>query len=132
MHSHRVLSATAVFLLVACSDRDTLAPPQLASPQWTVTAGAGDTWTPTGSMGVARRDHTATLLNDGTVLIVGWFGPGELGGGAVGPAELYDPEAGTFTSLGSTAFGHGQHSTATRLTDGTVLIVLCSPIRVDT
>ena len=76
---------------------------------------SGGTWTLTGNMSVARRDHTATLLSDGTVLVVG--------GTTSQPAELYDPVAGTFTSLGSTVFAHGQHATATELLDGTVLIV---------
>jgi hypothetical protein len=68
----------------------------------------------TGSMAGARRDHTATLLTNGNVLIVGWFSF---------VAELYDPVTGTFNSLGNTVFVHGQGSTATRLTDGRVLIV---------
>jgi hypothetical protein len=67
----------------------------------------------TGSMEVARRDHTATLLNNGKVLIVGW----------TTLAELYDPATGTFSSLDDTVFSHGQGSTATRLSDGKVLIV---------
>lgn len=72
------------------------------------------TWTTTGSMAVARRDHTATLLSDGKVLIVGWF---------TKRAELYDPATGTFSATGDTISSHGQGSTATRLMDGKVLIV---------
>ena len=78
-----------------------------------VVAADSATWTPTGSMSVARRDHTATLLTNGKVLIVGWSAA----------SELYDPATGTFSPAGSTLVGHGQHSTATRLTDGRVLIV---------
>lgn len=73
------------------------------------------TWTPTGSMGGPRRDHTATLLDDGDVLILGGLGSQV--------AERYDPATGTFTSLGNTVFGHGQGATATKLLDGRVLIV---------
>jgi hypothetical protein len=47
-------------------------------------AGAG-TFTVTGGMTVARKLHTATLLTDGAVLIVG----GSDGTGAVTSAELY-------------------------------------------
>jgi hypothetical protein len=71
-------------------------------------------WTATGTMNVARRDHTATLLQDGRVLIAGWF---------TQAAELYDPAAGSFTLTGNTAYVHGQGATATRLADGTVLLV---------
>ena len=70
-------------------------------------------WTGTGSMGTARRNHTATLLQDGKVLIVGWSQS----------AEIYDPANGAFTVIGGTPVNHGQGSTATRLTDGRVLIV---------
>ncbi|MEK7353992.1 MAG: kelch repeat-containing protein, partial [Chloroflexota bacterium] len=73
-----------------------------------------DIWRITGSMTQPRRDHTATLLSNGKVLIQGWVGT---------TAELYDPASGNFTLTGSTRFGHGQGSTATRLLDGRVLIV---------
>jgi hypothetical protein len=68
----------------------------------------------TGSMSVARRDHTATLLPDGKVLIVGYIGTS---------AEIYDPSTGTFNITGNTVLPHGQGSSATRLTDGRVLVV---------
>lgn len=72
-------------------------------------------WSPTGNLSVPRRDHAAVLLDDGTVLIVGGTGGG--------PAELYDPMPGIFTSLGPTVFPRTQGATATKLLDGTVLIV---------
>ena len=64
-----------------------------------------------------RALHTATLLQDGKVLLAG-------GGAmdALGTAELYDPATGTFTETGSLTTGRGMH-TATLLTDGRVLIV---------
>ena len=70
-----------------------------------------ETWTVTGSMNVARMGHTATLLNDGRVLVAG--------GDA--PAELYDPSTGTWTVTGRTVEARGGH-TATLLLDGTVLV----------
>lgn len=73
----------------------------------------GDMWTPTGSMAEARRDHTATLLANGNVLIVGFNTE----------AELYDPVTGTFSLAVDMLFNHGQGSTATQLLDGRVLIV---------
>jgi hypothetical protein len=70
-------------------------------------------WTNTGNMSVIRRDHTATLLNNGKVLIIGFV---------TDSAELYDPATGIFSSAGHTLFNHGQQQTATRLLDGRVLI----------
>jgi hypothetical protein len=54
------------------------------------------TWSPTGGMAFARRDHRATLLGTGKVLIVGW---------TTGVAELYDPVTRTFSQTGSTMGG---------------------------
>ena len=71
-------------------------------------------WSHTGNMTDARRDHTATILHDGRVLIVGWF---------TSVAELYDPVSGTFSNTGSELMVHGQGSTATLLGDGRVLVV---------
>jgi hypothetical protein len=64
-----------------------------------------------------RAYHTATLLPDGRVLIVG--GIGNASSGAL--AELYDPETGVFTATGSLATGRSYH-TATLLPKGLVLI----------
>ena len=47
----------------------------------------------TGSMNAPRQEHTATLLNNGMVLIAG----GLYAIAAVNSAELYDPATGTFT-----------------------------------
>jgi N-acetylneuraminic acid mutarotase len=74
------------------------------------------TWTPTGSMASARWQHTATLLPNGTVLVVG-------GGGApwLASAEIYDPVAGTWTTTASMNYPRSNH-TATLLANGTVLV----------
>ena len=61
---------------------------------------ATGTSTPTGSMNVARRDHTATLLTDGTVLIAGgWNQPNNSPQTYLSTAELYHPDTGTFELL---------------------------------
>jgi len=70
------------------------------------------TWTATGSMSAARSRHTATLLNDGRVLVTG---PGAT-------AELYDPATETWTSTGSMNFARHSWKTATLLNDGRVLV----------
>jgi large repetitive protein len=54
-------------------------------------------FTPTGTMADARFDHTATILPDGRVLIVGGTSDGTE---SLASAELYDPGTGTFTSTG--------------------------------
>jgi len=78
------------------------------------------TFTQTGSMAVGRYLHTATLLQNGKVLIAG--GITTSASEPVGTAELYDPATGTFTMTGAMATAREQH-TATLLADGRVLIV---------
>jgi len=63
------------------------------------------TFTPTGSMTTARYAHTATVLADGRVLIVGGLGPEPDGlfysaDIPLSTAELYDPSTGTFSATG--------------------------------
>jgi Galactose oxidase, central domain len=87
---------------------------------------ATGTWSPTGKMTTVRSGHTATLLPSGKVLVAGGRG---VGGGPVwnnplgflATAELYDPEAGTWTSTGSMTTRHLNH-TATLLPSGKVLV----------
>jgi hypothetical protein len=79
---------------------------------------ATGTWTATGAMSTARRDHTATLLADGRVLVIG----GSHGGALQRTAELYDPATGTWTLVSGMATARGSH-TATLLADGKVLVV---------
>jgi len=78
------------------------------------------TFTQTGSMAVGRFLHTATLLQNGKVLIAG--GITTSASEPVATAELYDPATGTFTMTGAMAVAREQH-TATLLPDGRVLIV---------
>jgi hypothetical protein len=67
----------------------------------------------TGSMAVARLGHTATLLPDGTELIVG-------GGTLI--AEIYDPSTGFFFPSALTEFNRSGHS-ATTLQNGHVIVI---------
>jgi hypothetical protein len=78
------------------------------------------TFTQTGNMAVGRYLHTATLLQNGKVLIVG--GVLTSTSDPVATAEIYDPATGTFTMTGAMATAREQH-TATLLADGRVLIV---------
>ncbi|HEY6291618.1 MAG TPA: kelch repeat-containing protein [Terriglobia bacterium] len=82
-------------------------------------AQAPGTWAYTGSMPVARRFHTATLFNNGQVLVLGGYIA--TGGGATASADLYDPSTGTWTPAGTLEneiYGH----TATLLVNGEVLV----------
>ena len=78
------------------------------------------TFTQTGSMAAGRFLHTATLLQNGKVLIVG--GALTSKSDPVATAEVYDPSTGIFTVTGAMATAREQH-TATLLPDGSVLIV---------
>lgn len=74
----------------------------------------------TGSLTTARTGHTATLLNNGKVLVTGGIRHG-VGHHYESSAELYDPATGTFTPTGSMSTPRAGHR-AIRLTNGTVLI----------
>ncbi len=87
-------------------------------------------WKSTDPMKFARRQHNATLLPDGTILVTG----GTQGAGGetngfndvtpgqpVHGAELWDPKTGHWTLLASEDVDRCYHSTAILLPDGTVL-----------
>jgi hypothetical protein len=119
----RVLVAGGIVAGDAADDK--MPPGELYDP----TSG---TWTVTGAMATDRYGHTATLLPDGKVLVVG----GSQDGSPDGPfAELYDPINGTWTAAGTLITPRSGH-TATLLPDGKVLVAggggdrsreLCSP-----
>jgi len=79
---------------------------------------ATGTFSRTGSMSSIRDQHSATLLQDGRVLVVGGGGEGYA---SVSSADLYDPATGRFTKTGSMKTGRWLH-TATLLQDGRVLV----------
>lgn len=75
-------------------------------------------WSTTGSLATARFLHTATLLQNGKVLVVGGS---DSSGIALASGELYDPATGTWTATGSLAVGRWNH-TATLLPNGKILV----------
>jgi N-acetylneuraminic acid mutarotase len=79
-------------------------------------------WSTTNAMSTPRFEHTATLLADGKVLIVGGTGPAD--GGrltALATTELYDPAAAGFVGSTPPSEGRTNHA-AVLLTDQTVLV----------
>jgi Galactose oxidase, central domain len=110
----RVLFAGGHAVLADGSMGEALASAELYDP-------ASGTFRATGSMTVARYGHSATLLQNGQVLVAG---------GQAGPqgsnsmsAELYDPASGTFRPTGNLDGNGDAYHTATLLTNGWVLIV---------
>ena len=71
-----------------------------------------------------RANHTATLLGDGTVLIVGEleYSEGRGGTGMRSSAELFDPARGTWKQLASQLGTARYFHTATLLPNAKVLI----------
>ena len=74
-------------------------------------------WTATGPLKLGRYGHTATLLQNGKVLVVGGSGYAP-----ATAAELYDPASGTWTTTDAMSTARAGH-TATLLPDGRVLAV---------
>lgn len=96
-----------------------------------VSAGAAEIFDPTSStrmdaapMSTSRRYHTATLLLNGRVLVTGGQTPDEDPNKVLitPSAEIFDPVANTWSKAKSLLLARTKH-TATRLEDGTVLVV---------
>jgi len=123
-HTATALPGGQVLVVGGMSDEyggETLASAELYDP-------ATDTWSLTGPLGTPRGHHTASLLRDGTVLVVGGS---DAAGRPRASAELYDPATGGFTSVPDPRLGHAHH-TATVLEDGRVLVVGAGDLDTDT
>jgi hypothetical protein len=82
----------------------------------------GDSFTNTGSLSVGRGYHTATLLQNGTVLVAGGDTDVIYGNNyPTNSAEIYDPVSGAWTITGAMAVARYGH-TATLLPNGKVLV----------
>jgi len=75
-------------------------------------------WNATGSLNLARAYHTATLLQDGTVLVAGGL---DASFTALTSSEIYDPATGIWTTSSAVMHDGRQRFTATLLPSGKVL-----------
>lgn len=82
------------------------------------------TWRAVSPMSTGRRHGTATLLPDGTVLVLGGTSSAGFNDatGAVFAPELYNPATETWTTLAPNQVRRIYHSTAVLLPDGRVLL----------
>lgn len=76
------------------------------------------TWSYVGNMTTTRNLHTATLLNDGRVLIVGGY---DISRNLLNSVEIYDPDTKTFQSAAVLNVTRKEH-VAVKLQNGKVLV----------
>ena len=114
------LGLILVTLLSACSERGEATSPDARSPALraldvdpTLPTLADPAWVPAASMGTARSEHDATLLQSGKVLVVG---------GPDATVEIYDRATDTW-SPGAPMSGPRKGQTSTLLPSGKVLVV---------
>ncbi|AUX40216.1 uncharacterized protein SOCE26_016150 [Sorangium cellulosum] len=114
-HTATLLSDGRVLVAGGSDDRGRILE-KLASAE--VFDPASGAWSRPKPMLAARDRHTATLLDDGRVLVAGGS---TQGGEALASAELFDPDSGTWLALEPMHIAHAKH-TATLLDDGRVLV----------
>jgi hypothetical protein len=87
---------------------------------------AEGSWLTTGSLTTARYDQTATLLQNGMLLVAGGNNPEELNS-----AELYDPANGSWAVTGNLNNGRADH-VESLLFNGMVLVAGGTSLEIDT
>jgi len=100
---------------------------QQGEPQGAIPLAMKPSWIPTGNLSTGREYHTATLLPDGQVLVIGgqaWEISGNAGWytGPKNSAEIYDPVTGTWSPTGILNIARSRTTTATLLPTGQVLV----------
>jgi WD40 repeat protein len=115
MRKHNLLAKLALVGLVICA----VGVMPLQAQKWIDLIWSwGNGWTLSPNLGLARAGHTATVLRDGKVLVVGGSG----GSGNLRIAELYDPATGAWALAANPLYGRSLH-TATLLPNGEVLVM---------
>jgi N-acetylneuraminic acid mutarotase len=76
-----------------------------------------NSWKSAGRFEVNRAGHSATVLRDGRVLVVGGAGPAS----TVAKAEMYDPDENAWYQAGSLALSRTGHSAA-MMSDGRIIV----------
>ena len=105
-------------VLVAGGENESVGPMAIQSAE--IYNPSSGVWSSAGNMFRPRGKHTATLLQDGRVLVAGGVSDDAAERESFGSSELYDPTTGVWTPTGSMAkprFGH----VAVLLPDGRVL-----------
>ena len=82
---------------------------------------ATGTWTQTGTMNIARRIHSATLLQDGRVLIAAGMGGTWASPILLNSAELYHPDTGSWSTTNNLSIARVFHANGL-LQNGKVLV----------
>jgi N-acetylneuraminic acid mutarotase len=113
-HTATLLNDGKVLVVGGCTDYDyylTLASAEIYDP-------ATNTWSAASPLATDRAFHTATMLRNGKVLVVGGEENRVLD---LSSAELFDPATGTWSAVGSLTEARHIH-TATMLPNGQVLV----------
>ena len=122
-HTATLLSNGEVLMAGGASRQDPLCDGGIVSAE--LYDSVSRSFSSTGKMNSRRYSHTATLLADGDVLMLGGFGSGEdcedLGEPPVSMAEVFNTVTASFSSAGNLLTKRGAH-TATLLPDGKVLV----------
>ncbi len=116
-HSATLLPDGRVFVTGGYEVEDSPGNPEFV-PSAEIYDPATGAWTAAATPSVARKNHTASVLRNGRVLVVGGYGPGDT---PVSSVEIYDPVANLWLPTGPLAKERAFH-TATSLPDGRVLV----------
>lgn len=96
--------------------------PLLATSSTEIYDPVADQWASAAAMSDARLGHTATLLKDGRVLVVGGSGHRDIQSlGELATAEVYDPATGAWMAVAPMSVARAFH-TANALPNGAVLV----------
>ncbi len=115
----RPLAAALALVCIACSPPPSTASEPHVGMDPLAEPADGSGWAVTAPMPLTSYSHTATLLPDGRVLVVGGVTSSQHV--TLARAQLYDPATATWTATQPLAQARSHH-TATLLPDGKVLV----------